>query len=324
MSVSRLSLAAEAGLFDPEEGRVLAYRPSDDVSLASLCRDRTLVVHGLRPTYDRFAAAGWEVATEPSGTFDVAIVFLPREKVRARAMIAAAAACTVGRLVIDGTKTDGVESILREVRGRASVGEVISKSHGKIFTVDGGAFEDWLVEPVTVDGFRISPGLFSADGPDRGSRALAAVLPPLSGTVADLGAGWGFLSATVLRSQEVQRLHAVEAEHEAIACLSSNLDDARVALHWADATHWRPPGPLDAVVMNPPFHAGRRPDPSIGRAFISAAGAMLTKQGSLWMVANRHLPYEDVLHRTFARVEEIAGDSGFKLIHGTAPKSPKH
>ena len=147
------------------------------------------------------------------------------------------------------------------------------------------------------------------------------MLPNLAGAVADLGAGWGFLSAAILRSAKVKHLHAVEAEHAGVACLSANLSDPRVTLHWADAVQWLPPGPLDAVVMNPPFHSGRRPDPSIGRAFIAAAGRMLGVRGSLWMVANRHLPYEDVLQHAFARVEEIEGDSGFKFIHATAPKS---
>lgn len=322
MSASRLILAAESGLFDPEQGRNLAFRPPADMSLSPLPRERTLVVHVLKPAHDRFAEAGWAVATEPEGEFDAAIVFLPREKVRARAMIAEASRCTRGPLVIDGDKTDGVESVLRDVRARAEVGEVISKAHGKIFAVVGGAFQDWEATPVTVDGFRIAAGLFSSDGPDDGSMALAAALPRLSGAVADLGAGWGYISAAVLGSPDVTRLHAVEAEHAGVECLSANLTDPRAVAHWADATRWRPPAPLDAVVMNPPFHGGRRPDPSIGRAFIAAAAAMLGPRGSLWMVANRHLPYEDVLARCFRDVREIDGDTAFKLIHAQSSNAP--
>lgn len=322
MSASRLSLAAEAGLFDPVQGRVLALRPRDEAALFPLSRDNTTVVHGVRPIHDRLAAAGWHVVTRAEGEFAVSVVFVPREKARAHAMIAEAARLTKGPVVIDGSKTDGVEGILRELRGRAHVGEVISKAHGKIFPVTDGSFDDWRAEPAIVDGFRIAPGLFSADGPDAGSEALAGALPPLKGTVADLGAGWGYLSARILTSADVTELHAVEVEHEAIGCLAHNLTDPRVTLHWADATRWRPSGPLDAVVMNPPFHEGRRPDPSIGRAFIAASGGMLGPRGELWMVANRHLPYEDALHRTFREVREIEGDSAFKLIHARHPNAP--
>jgi 16S rRNA (guanine1207-N2)-methyltransferase len=322
MSASRLFLAAEAGLFDPGQGRVLAFRPPADAVLEPLDRGRTLVVHGSRPAHDRFEAEGWQVATGPSGTFDAAIVFLPREKTRARAMIAEAARHARGPLVIDGTKTDGVEGVLRDLRARARVGEVISKAHGKIFAVTGGSFGDWAAGPVSVGGFTIAPGLFSADGPDPGSVALADVLPPLRGAVADLGAGWGYLSARILTSPAVTELHAVESEHEGVACISQNVTDPRLAVHWADATRWRPARPLDVVVTNPPFHPGRRPDPSLGRAFIAAAGTMLGPRGSLWLVANRHLPYEAALRATFRQVGEIEGDSGFKLFHAEGPNAP--
>lgn len=322
MSALRLSLAIKAGLLDPGRGRILAFRPPSEAFPLPLERDRTLVVHGSKPAYDRIASEGWDVAVELSGKFDASIVFLPREKARAHAMVADAARRTGGPIIIDGSKTDGVESVLRDVRRRATVSDVISKAHGKVFVFSGGSFEDWLAKPATVDGFKIAPGLFSAEGPDRASVALAEVLPPLRGIVADLGAGWGYLSARMLESPHLEELHAVESEHDGVACLAKNLDDPRVSLHWADATTWRPRQPLDAVVTNPPFHDGRRADPSIGRAFIAAAGAMLGSRGSLWMVANRHLPYEGALHETFGKVREIEGDSAFKLIHAEVPNTP--
>ena len=94
--------------------------------------------------------------------------------------------------------------------------------------------------------------------------------------------------------------------------------DPRARFHWADATRgkW---GPVDAVVMNPPFHTGRAADPALGVAFIRAAAAMLTPSGTLWMVANRHLPYEPVLAAAFREVEEIGGDSRFRLTRAARP-----
>jgi 16S rRNA (guanine1207-N2)-methyltransferase len=37
------------------------------------------------------------------------------------------------------------------------------------------------------------------------------------------------------------------------------------------------------------------------------------------MVANRHLPYEQVLQTRFANVVEAAGDARFKLFHAMRP-----
>ncbi|RME14842.1 MAG: MFS transporter, partial [Alphaproteobacteria bacterium] len=90
--------------------------------------------------------------------------------------------------------------------------------------------------------------------------------------------------------------------------------------HWADATRFGEAGSHDCVVTNPPFHAGRRADPALGRAFIAAAARLLTPSGRLYLVANRHLPYERDLRAAFAEVEEIGGDGGFKVIAAARPR----
>ena len=75
--------------------------------------------------------------------------------------------------------------------------------------------------------------------------------------------------------------------------------------------------------MNPPFHQGRKADPDLGRAFIDAAARALKPKGALWLVANRHLPYESHLGQRFANVSEVAGTPKFKILHATAPRRAK-
>ena len=109
-------------------------------------------------------------------------------------------------------------------------------------------------------------------------------------------------------------------DHEtSLDCARRNVTDPRARFHWADATRWSPEDKIDAVVMNPPFHTGRSADPGLGRDFIRAAARVLAPSGRLWMVANRHLGYETALKVCFAHVEEIAGDTRFKVIHATRP-----
>ena len=66
--------------------------------------------------------------------------------------------------------------------------------------------------------------------------------------------------------------------------------------HWHDVATGLP-ARYDFIVSNPPFHQGRADEPDLGRAFIAAAAAALKPGGRLWLVANRHLPYEAVLAR---------------------------
>lgn len=320
---ARLSLALDRGAVAiPPAGRIGVFGATAEDDLSDLSRDRVTVVQGFRPDVDALARQGWTVTPEAEGRFALAIVFLPRAREAARARIAEAARRTDGPLLIDGAKTSGVDGLLREIRGRAEVGEVLSKAHGKIFAVTGGDFADWAeAGPKTIEGgFVTRPGVFSADGPDRGSVVLAEALPPRLGPrVADLGAGWGYLSRAILGREGVSELHLIEADHAALDCARANVTDPRARFHWADATTFAPEAPFDTVVTNPPFHVSRAADPGLGRAFVEAARRMLGPRGDLWLVANRHLPYEGALRAAFRTVAEHGDDPSFKVFHASHP-----
>jgi 16S rRNA (guanine1207-N2)-methyltransferase len=325
MRSARLSLALETGALElPTAGRIAVYRPRIGDELSDLPRDRVTVLTGFKPDHDHFATR-YSVTSEPP--YAAAIVCLPRSREAARGLIARAAAEVQpgGWIAVDGQKTDGIDTALKDLRGRVELSESLSKAHGKLASFAAGPdLSDWRAVPHQVDGFRTLPGIFSADGPDRGSLLLAAALPAkLGGKVADLGAGWGFLAAEVLKRPGVKRLDLVEAEAEALDCAKSNISDPRVRFHWADATTWRAETLLDVVVMNPPFHSGREADPGLGVAFIQAARRMLAPNGALWLVANRHLPYDAALAECFLTVEDLPGDSGFRVIHATKPRRAK-
>jgi len=137
--------------------------------------------------------------------------------------------------------------------------------------------------------------------------------------LADLGAGWGYLSRHLLTREKIRELHLIEADFAALDCARKNVTDPRAHFHWADATRFTPDQPFDGIITNPPFHTTRKADPDIGRAFITAAAGMLTPSGQMYLVANRHLPYERTLADCFRHVEEISGDNAFKVLRATKP-----
>jgi 16S rRNA (guanine1207-N2)-methyltransferase len=325
MRSARLSLALETGALTlPPEGSIAVYRPQMGDDLSALPRDRVVALTGFKPDHDHFVRLLSVTAAPP---YAAAIVCLPRSRDAGRDLIARAAAEVApgGWVAVDGQKTDGIDTALKDLRARVDLSESLSKAHGKLASFPAGPnLSDWLARPLMIEGFQTLPGVFSADGPDRGSVLLAGALPAkLSGKVADLGAGWGHLSAEILKHPAVRRLDLVEAEADALTCARVNITDPRAQFHWADATTFRPETLLDAVVMNPPFHTGRAADPALGAAFIRAARRMLAPNGSLWLVANRHLPYDAVLAESFLVVQEVAGDGGFRVIQATKPKRAK-
>jgi 16S rRNA (guanine1207-N2)-methyltransferase len=74
------------------------------------------------------------------------------------------------------------------------------------------------------------------------------------------------------------------------------------------------------IVSNPPFHQGRADLPELGRAFIASAADALVPDGRLFIVANRHLPYEAVLAARFRDVRTLATQEGFKVIEAAGVK----
>lgn len=324
MRSARLELALDSGaLVVPDLGTVAVYQPRVGDDLSSLPKDRVRVVTGFKPDHDHFAAQGYVLTADTP--FAAAIVCLPRSKAEALALIARAMAEVApgGPVMIDGQKTDGVDAILKQCRAAGlSTSEPISKAHGKAFVMAAApAPAEWHAAPAMVEGgFQTRPGVFSADGPDRGSVLLAAALPAkLPGRIGDLGAGWGYLSRAILARDGVKEVDLVEADAVALDCARVNLPDPRARFHWADATTFRAPKLWDAVVMNPPFHAGRDADPALGMAFLKAAQRGLAPNGVLWLVANRHLPYLPTLTALFREIEDVGGDGAFRVTCARYP-----
>jgi 16S rRNA (guanine1207-N2)-methyltransferase len=329
MRSSRLELALETGALPlPADGLIAVYGPRTGDVLSSLPQGRVQVVTGFCPDHDAFAAQGYSVRHDGAGQYAAAVVCLPRAKSAARALLAQAAAEVTpgGIIAVDGQKTDGIDTALKDLRARLSVSDPLSKAHGKLFTFAASdALRDWQATPTIIDGgFQTLPGVFSADGPDAGSVLLAAALPAkLGGRVADLGAGWGYLARTIFARDGVKSLDLVEADHAALTCARVNVTDPRAVFHWADVRTFRPAHQMDTVVMNPPFHAGRDADPSLGVAFLRAARTMLAPSGSLWLVANRGLPYMPVLATLFRHVEDMGGTPAYRLTRCSLPLRPE-
>lgn len=324
----RLSLAIEAGLEIPD-GPMVVRHPTVETDLSA-------VPDAVIDTPDwivaqAMTAQGRQLEEEPA-VYAATVIILPRSKELARDLIAHATATTNGPVIVDGQKTDGVDSLWRACRARTDVLGAVTKAHGRCFWMqaDADAFADWAWEQPDVHGFALAPGVFSADGIDPGSYALAEALPAsMPGRVVDLGAGWGYLAA-VAQARGAEFVDCVEVNAMALECAAANVDADRAAFHWHDATTWKPSVQPDHVVMNPPFHtgqsgtSGRKGAPELGAAFIANAARMLGGSGNLWMVANRHLPYEDVLNTYFASVTELPGPpgtEGYKLYHATRPQT---
>jgi len=338
-----LLLALEDGAVPlPVSGPILVLNAEPGPWLMRLPKAQLVCRTSFKPYHMALVAAGLNVL--PAGSVDLpeaalTIVVPPRQRDQARALYARALlAAPEGGYVLAslpntlGGKTG--EKLLAEIAGEAAS---LSKHKCRAFWaqkagagVNHARAEAWIAEDGVREiepGLFSRPGLFSWDRVDPGSELLADSVPEATrGIGADLGGGYGFLSREILEHcPDVERMDVYEADYRALGCIGATLDpyEGRFTAHWADVQSELPKGAYDFVVMNPPFHTGRADNSALGRNFIRAAAETLKPGGTLWLVANRHLPYEAELAACFKAHEMLEDEAGYKIIRAERPKRQK-
>jgi 16S rRNA (guanine1207-N2)-methyltransferase len=320
-----------------QTGGALFLRARDGWPLRAAARPGLVCEQSFRPQADALLRSGWAVqdpsVSDDGPRYPLVLLLPPRQRDEARALLARAIArCEAGGTVVACMPNDeGAKSGEADLKTLAGLSGSLSKHHCRVFwtrrddaAIDTGLLAQWssldAVRPILDGRFLSRPGVFAWDRVDLASQLLADHLPvDLGGRAADLGAGYGVLSDALLkRCPGIAALDLYEAEARALDLARRNLADAATRLplrfFWQDVTSGLSET-YDAIVTNPPFHAqhsAARPD--IGRAFIAAAAAALVPGGRLWLVANRHLPYEQVLDAQFGVVHTVAQANGFKVI----------
>ena len=293
-----------------------------------------------KPDADALLRAGFDVATDIGAEprrFALVLVLPPRQREQARALLARAArlAGPDGVVVAASANASGARTHEADLARLCGTLESLSKHKCRVFwTVrktqqgfDDALIAEWLAldapRPILEGRFVSRPGVFAWDRIDPASELLISQLSATrSGTAADLGAGFGYLSAALLeKCPGIAALDLYEADARALDLAKRNLSPyaARVAIdyRWYDVASGLPKR-YDVIVTNPPFHtAGGSDDPGLGRRFITTAAAALNPGGRLFLVANRHLPYENVLNAAFGSVRIAIQKHGFKIIEAT-------
>ncbi|EIL97395.1 16S rRNA methyltransferase [Rhodanobacter thiooxydans] len=320
----------------PANSRVLFLRARAGVRLREMAQPGWLCEQSFLPFADELGRNGLRVGEAAADEeFPLVLLLPPRQRDEARALFARALRHLApgGTVLAAMPNAEGAKSGEADLARLSGAVQHLSKHKCRVFwstpqpaDVDHDLLAAWLAldEPrMIVDGYLSRPGLFAWDRIDRASALLVEHLPAdLHGRVADLGAGYGYLSAQVVaRCPRVEAIDLYEAEARALEPARLNLAraqrecgrDVAVTVRWHDVTRGLAQR-YDAIVSNPPFHQGRANLPELGRAFIVSAAEALLPDGRLLLVANRHLPYEAVLASRFHDVRTLVVREGFKVI----------
>ncbi|SFB98361.1 16S rRNA (guanine1207-N2)-methyltransferase [Marinospirillum celere] len=182
----------------------------------------------------------------------------------------------------------------------------------------------WLEGPAGLQLFN-QPGVFSQNKVDEGSALLLETLErevsqlPSTGKLLDLGCGTGLLGAWFLSQRPAWQLLATDVNGFALLATRKTLEanglqgqclaaDVYTGLDDACA-----PASLDLILSNPPFHTGRGTDYGPAERLIKQAPAWLKPGGELRIVANRFLPYPDLLDAAFGSFTRLAETGKFTV-----------
>ena len=300
-----------------------------DVPYKSFSFANLMLVQSFATFYDELDTLGHTVSVDMSQNTDVSILHIPKSKIEGYGSIAKTIKMTNDHVIVDGNKKDGIDSYLKTISKLTEISNISIKNHGKAFCfdpkrIDQKILNGWVKDAdikKNEDGFFTAEGMFSSKRIDKGSSQLAAFFENmLKGRVADLGAGWGWLSVEALK-QDIDKLDIFEGLYHSIQGAKLNINDPRAAFFWIDVMKINAKKQYDMVIMNPPFHLGQASDSNVGNGFITKAAEMLNKNGTLVMVANRQLPYEKNLSKLFKSVTISHVQSGFKIIQAKKPKN---
>lgn len=266
----------------------------------------------------------------PSGPTAQALVFQSRSRARFQWQLQQLANWLPGQeLIIAGAHREGgkvTPGIVREVLD-SGCRRLARQGRGTLWAVDlphqgPGREEAWRT--VEMAGFALEtlPGVFGHGGLDDGTALLINALDTLDlkGPVLDFACGTGILGLAATRRQPTQAVTATDSDALALASAARNLASHGRRFSVVPSDGWSAiSGRFATIVSNPPFHEGSRPDLRVAEDLIHRAPEFLDPGGQIVLVANRHLPLERILQKSFTRGEKIAENTRFKILRGLEP-----
>jgi len=162
-------------------------------------------------------------------------------------------------------------------------------------------------------------GVFSRTKLDPGAQVLLDQFPqgPYQ-QVIDLGCGNGVQAIAAAKKWPQCQVVGVDESYMSVASASLNANNNGVG----DRCEFRANDCLtdvdsqsaDLILCNPPFHQERVIGDQIAMRMFAQSAQVLTKDGELWVVGNRHLGYHAKLKRWFKRVEQVGAHPKFVVL----------
>ena len=287
-----------------------------------LAEDNVAALAGFDPACQRCFAFHTYIVYQPADLMDVAAMNLLYQPSNAWMFyglsVAAFALKHGGRLYVAGAKDRGVLTVAKRMQELFGNVETLAISKGQRVLCSTKR-TNFTLEDLPVSSLHI----FADNKLDAGTRMLLDVLEiQKTDRALDIGSGAGFIGMYIAR-QAVQghvtmldaSLAAVDASRSAVA--QEQLKNVQVLA--SDAAQAVLTQRFDLIATNPPFHQGGVQTLATAERFIRESAQILQPTGHFYLVANRFLKYEPILHACFRDVQEVVGDTRYKVLRANHP-----
>ncbi len=166
--------------------------------------------------------------------------------------------------------------------------------------------------------------VFSRESLDIGTRFFLAHLPCSEHyeTIVDLGCGNGVVGLIASDMNPSAKLLFKDESYMAVDSAERNFRAAfgperEAEFEAADCLGEISAESVDLILNNPPFHQQNVVGEFVAWQMFQESLAALKKDGELWVVANRHLNYQNKLKRLFGNCSQVASNKKFVILKAT-------
>jgi 16S rRNA (guanine1207-N2)-methyltransferase len=301
--------------------------------LAKVCESVTVVTSNFL-TYQALSKAEKISAhfsvTVPDGiNADTLMLYWPKAKAEAEMLLAAALPCLVGDkdVCVVGENRSGVKSIEKQFAQYGSIKKFDSARRCSFYwghvdaEVQQFNLDDWYKTfTVVADDTEIIvkslPGVFNHGQLDEGTRLLLSHLPIMDGKVLDVGCGAGIIGTVIAKRNPSVNVHlcdisafAIESSKQTLK--ANHIDGSVFASNvYSDVAH-----KYDAIVSNPPFHAGLDTFYEAAENLLGHSISHLHPAGQIHIVANSFLKYPPIIEKAFGHCTTVEKNKKFAIYN---------
>ena len=242
------------------------------------------------------------------------------------------------KLYLVGEKRSGIESFIKKNKGDFAVCEKLdSACHSQLWLIvlkeknnEIKSFNlDRYYQNYEVNSNQGSltisalPGVFSRAKLDQGTAFLLSTFK--KGDISpgrkalDFGCGAGVIAATLSKQYPKLEWDLIDINYLSIlsAKKTKMLNNFNAAIFESNGFEEIPSGKkYDIIVSNPPFHDGQKKTLETTERFLRESTLYLSGRGEIRIVANRFLPYLEIMEKHYSQVTIIAENNAFRVYSG--------